>query len=155
AHPGRHEEWFYLPYGMELQKRFFDHFLKGADNGWDRQPPVQLNVRRAGSNRFEGRKEDERPLARTRWTKLYRDASGLPWEEPNETGAASFAALGEDLTLYAPALDDETEITGPLAAKLFVSSSTTDADLFVTLRAFSPANAEVDFLGALDPHTPI
>ncbi|MBV8743838.1 MAG: CocE/NonD family hydrolase, partial [Xanthobacteraceae bacterium] len=29
GHPGRHEEWFYLPYGMALQKRFFDYFLKG------------------------------------------------------------------------------------------------------------------------------
>jgi predicted acyl esterase len=155
AHPGRHEEWFYLPYGMELQKRFFDHFLKGTDNGWDKEPPVQLNIRRACSDQFERRKEHEWPLARTRWTKLYLDAAGLSWEKPIETGAASFEALGEDLTLYAPALEAETEITGPLAATLFVSSSTTDADLFVTLRAFSPEDEEVDFLGALDPHTPL
>jgi predicted acyl esterase len=139
---------------MQLQKRFFDHFLKGEDNDWDREPPVQLNIRRAVSDDFELRKEHEWPLARTSWTKLFIDSAGLAWEEPG-AGSVSFEALGEDLTLYAPPLAEETEITGPLAAKLFVSSSTTDADLFLTLRAFSPADEEVDFLGALDPHTPL
>ena len=32
----------------EIQKRFFGHFLKGEDTGWDDQPPVLLQVR-AGS----------------------------------------------------------------------------------------------------------
>lgn len=37
------EHWteFYTDYGIDIQRRFFDHFLKGADNGWDRTPPVQ------------------------------------------------------------------------------------------------------------------
>ncbi len=39
--------------------------------------------------------------------------------------------------------------------KLFVSSSTEDADIFVVLRAFAPDGKEVVFQGALDPHTPI
>jgi uncharacterized protein len=155
VHPGRHEEWFYLPYGMELQKRFFDHFLKGVDNGWEREPAVQLHIRRPFSGEFELRKEQEWPLARTRWTKLYLNSAALSWAEPSEAGAVSFDALGEGLTLLAAPLDAETELTGPLAAKLFVSSTTTDADLFLTLRAFSPADEEVDFLGALDPHTPL
>ena len=31
------EHWteFYTDYGVGLQHRFFDHFLKGEDNGWD------------------------------------------------------------------------------------------------------------------------
>ena len=52
-------------------------------------------------------------------------------------------------------LERETEITGPSAAKLFVSSSTPDADLFVVLRVFDPDGEEVTFQGAIDPHTPI
>jgi predicted acyl esterase len=52
-------------------------------------------------------------------------------------------------------LDKETEITGPLAARLFVSSSTTDADLFLVFRVFSPDLREVVFMGAIDPHTPV
>ena len=155
VHPGRHEEWFYLPYGMELQKRFFDHFLKGAENGWDREPPVQLHIRRPSGEKFQLRKEREWPLARTRWSKLYLGAAALDWEAPTEESTTSFEALGEDLTLYGPPFDLDTEITGPLVAKLFVSSSTTDADLFLTLRAFSSEGEEVDFLGALDPRTPL
>ena len=49
----------------------------------------------------------------------------------------------------------ETEITGPLAARLFVSSSTADADLFVVFRVFTPDLREVVFMGAIDPHTPV
>ena len=67
----------------------------------------------------------------------------------------SFDALGDGLTFLTPPLAQETEITGPSAAKLSVSSSTRDADLFLVLRVFSADLNEVVFQGALDPHTPI
>jgi uncharacterized protein len=157
VHPGRHEEWFYLPYGIELQKRFLDHFLKDEENGFDREARVLLNIRRPFSDRFELRREHEWPLMRTRWTELHVDADtgGLSWQRPTTSARVSFEAMGEPITLLAAPLDAETEITGPLAAKLFVSSSTNDADLFLTFRAFSPSGEEVDFQGALDPHTPL
>ncbi|MGO9383511.1 MAG: CocE/NonD family hydrolase [Mycobacterium sp.] len=157
VHPGRHEEWFYLPYGMALQRRFFDHFLKGADNGWQHEPTVQLNIRRAFSNDFELRQENEWPLARTRWTELYLDAAadGLNWAAPVTPATTSFQAMGQPATVYALPLVEQTEITGPLAATVFISSSTSDADLFLTLRAFGPDGKEVDFQGALDPRTPL
>ena len=50
---------------------------------------------------------------------------------------------------------EETEITGPVAAKLFVSSDTEDADLFLTLRVFTPDMTEIVYRGANDPHTPV
>jgi predicted acyl esterase len=49
----------------------------------------------------------------------------------------------------------DSEITGPIALKLFVSSSTTDADIFAIVRVFSPDFKEVVFQGAIDPHTPV
>jgi predicted acyl esterase len=52
-------------------------------------------------------------------------------------------------------MPEATEITGPVAAKLQISSSTEDADLFLVLRVFAPDLREVVFQGALDPHTPI
>jgi predicted acyl esterase len=36
-----------------------------------------------------------------------------------------------------------------------LSPSRSDTDVFVVLRAFDPAGREIDFQGALDPHTPI
>jgi predicted acyl esterase len=52
-------------------------------------------------------------------------------------------------------LPDPIEITGPVAARLYVSSETSDADVFVILRVFAPDGEEVVFQGAQDPHTPI
>ena len=49
----------------------------------------------------------------------------------------------------------DTEITGPVAATLYVSSTTTDADIFAVLRVFDPDGDEVVLQGAVDPHTPI
>ena len=63
--------------------------------------------------------------------------------------------FGDGATFLSPPLKEEMEITGPSAAKLFVSSSTADADLFLVLRVFTPDMREVVFQGALDPHTPI
>lgn len=79
VHGGRHEEWFYTPYGVALQQRFMDHFLKGIDNGWDAEPRVWLHMRYALDGHFELRKEHEWPLARTRWTPLYLTPRIAPW----------------------------------------------------------------------------
>jgi uncharacterized protein len=157
VHPGRHEEWFYLPYGIKLQRRFFDYYLRGADNGWDKQPHVLLNVRRAFSNEYELRREHEWPLAGTRWTRLYLDAGShsLRWAEPDDHASASFEAMAQPITLLSPPLEHETEITGPIAATLLIETNTADADLFVTLRAFGADDTEVDFQGAIDPRTPL
>jgi predicted acyl esterase len=67
----------------------------------------------------------------------------------------SYDAMGEGLTFSTPPLERETEITGPSALKLFLSSSTADADVFAVLRVFDPKGKEVVFQGALDPHTPV
>ena len=151
------EHWthFYTDYGRNLQLRFFDYFLHGKKNGWDRQPPVQLQVRHV--DRFDERAENEWPLKRTRWTRFYLDPAGytLTDRPAKKKSTINFAALGDGVTFLTAPLDRETEITGPSAVKLFISSSTSDADIFVVLRVFSPDMKEVVFQGAIDPHAPI
>ena len=155
AHGLEHWTHFYTDYGRQLQLRFFDHFLHGKQNGWDEQPSVLLQVRHL--DRFVGREESEWPLARTKWTRLHLDPAdaSLGGQKPTTAAALSFEAMGPGLTFLTPPLDAETELTGPSAVKLFVSSSTSDADLFVVLRVFSPDLQEVVFQGAIDPHTPV
>jgi predicted acyl esterase len=156
-HTGEHWAEFYTNYGVGLQKAFFDHFLKGDENDWRDRPRVTLRVRTVDDG-FVERFEDEWPIARTRWTRRYLDLeTGTLAERPPRAGAAaSFDALeGDGITVFTPELPEETEITGPVAAKLFVSSSTTDADLFLVLRVFAPDGEEVVFRGAVDPHTPV
>ena len=74
---------------------------------------------------------------------------------PRKAAQVSFDALGDGLQFTTAPLPQETEITGPVAAKLFVSSSTADADLFLVLQVYGPDGKEIVFHGALDPHTPI
>ncbi len=151
------EHWthFYTDYGVRLQKRFFGHFLKGENTGWERQPRVQLQVRHI--DRFVERHENEWPLARTRWTRLHLDpvAHALREDAISSIKTCTYNAMGDGVTFVSPPLDAETEITGPVAARLHVSSTTTDADLFLVLRVFTPDLREVTFMGAIDPHTPI
>jgi len=155
AHGIEHWTHFYTDYGVALQKRFFAYYLKGENNGWEAQPRVQLQVRRIES--FVERHEDEWPIARTRWTKLYLDPAGhaLRPEPPKATGSASYAALGDGLTFVSAPFEHQTEITGPLAARLFLSSSTADADVFLVFRVFTADLREIVFMGAIDPHTPV
>ena len=155
AHGIEHWTHFYTDYGVKLQKRFFDHFLKGADNGWSAQPRVQLQVRHV--ERFVERHESEWPLARTQWTKFYLNCAdhSLVREPPEAARQITYDARGEGVTFISPPLGAETEITGPLAARLCVSSATTDADFFLVLRVFTPDLREVVFMGAIDPHTPV
>ena len=150
------EHWteFYTDYGVALQKQFFARYLKGEDTLGD-WPRVRLQVRHL--DRFVERHEDAWPLARTQWTKLYLDldARALCAEPPPAPARVEYDPRGDGVTFLGAPLERETEITGPLAARLFLSSSTPDADVFAILRAFAPDGEEVVFQGAIDPHTPL
>ena len=152
------EHWthFYTDYGVHLQKRFFGHYLKGEDTGWSKQSKVLLQVRHPGET-FVERHEDAWPLSNTNWTKFYLQPDDLVLstypQKDNDT--VTYGGLSDGVTYLTPPLDQETEITGPIAAKLFVSSATKDADLFLIVRVFSPDLKEVTFAGAIDPKTPI
>jgi predicted acyl esterase len=150
------EHWthFYTEYGVNIQRRFFDHFLKGEENGW-KQPPVLLQVR--GVNEFIEREEQQWPLAGTEWTRLYLNPAtvGLSSEPVSTEGKVEYDAFGDGVTFMSQPFEQETEITGPMASKLFISSSSIDADLFLTVRLFDPAGNEVLYSGAMDPRTPI
>ena len=151
------EHWteFYTDYGVALQKRFFGHFLKGEETGWRQQPRVQLQVRHL--DRFVQRMEAEWPLARTKWTRYYLHPAdfSLSTEPANEAESVTYDGFGDGVTFLTPPLKKDTELTGPVAAKLYLSSETEDADLFLVLRVFAPDLKEIVFAGALDPHTPI
>jgi len=155
-HGDTHFTHFYSKYGEALQKRFFGHFLKGEDTGWNKQPRVSLNIRHP-NEKFVLRAESEWPLARTRWTKYFLQPQGLELstDAPAASTTLSYETAGEGLTFSTPPMTKSLEITGPVAAKLFVSSDTTDADLFLVLRLFDPAGKEVTYIGSNDPRTPV
>ena len=146
---------FYTDYGLSLQKKFFGHFLKGEKTGWEKQPKVLLQVRH--KDKFVERAETQWPLKSTKWTKYYLDPADFSMTAKKQAKKASvtYKGLSDGVTFMTPPLKQDTEITGPIAAKLWVSSATEDADLFLVVRAFSPDMKEMVFQGALDPHTPL
>jgi uncharacterized protein len=76
--------------------RWYDHWLKGVDNGAEREAPVKIFVMGGGSEEKTAdgkhlhggvwRDEQEWPLARTRWTPYYLHADGtLSTGKPTES----------------------------------------------------------------------
>lgn len=148
-HIGTHWESFYLPEYVALQKRFFDHFLKGVDNGWDQSAPVQLAIRQTDGT-ASYREEQEFPIARTRYVQFYLDARHrtLGPASPSDAGQITYDALGDGVSFSTEPFDQETEITGFITLRLAVASSTAEMDIFAILRVFGPADQEVVFVGA-------
>ncbi len=136
-----------------MQRRFFDRYLKGSDNGWDTEPRVQLSIRRPdGASR---RMEHEFPLSRTQWTKFHLDAGNkrIASGNPPVSTSASYQALGDGVDFSTAPFEQDIEFCGPITARLWVASSTTDMDIFAALRVFAPDGKETVFVGAHEPTT--
>jgi predicted acyl esterase len=81
-HTGTHFHPFHAEEGRMDQLRWFDHWLKGIDTGILDEPPVKLEIRTGGSTgRYAFRTENEWPLARTQWTKMYLKIEREPSDE--------------------------------------------------------------------------
>jgi uncharacterized protein len=180
-HTGSHVHPFYTEEGRRDQLRFFDYWLKGVDNGVMDEPPVKLAIRK-GRDAIEWRHEGEWPLARTRWTRLYFDLSqpdiaALAERNPPTTASRTYSSFnlgtmgstsaassqvmgggikpGMGVSLETTKLSVDTEITGPLACVLWVSSPTEDMDLFLTLRNIGPDGNEIMETGQQGAPVPV
>ncbi|MFB6551218.1 CocE/NonD family hydrolase [Streptomyces sp. NPDC056405] len=90
------EDWFMKSYQastVEDHVAFFDHWLKGVDNGIMDKPPVRLEIR-TGRGASYLQEEQEWPIARTEYVKWYLDArpsdleGGLPCDNVLSLGRA-------------------------------------------------------------------
>lgn len=140
---GDHIHPFYEPENVDLEERFFGHFLKGEDTGWADEPPVMLAIRDGDEITWRG--EQSWPIGRTRWTRYYLDAAQrtIGPDSPSTDAHIAFAALEESVTFTTAPSDITTEITGPVALRLWVSSSTADADIFVRFGRVDPSGEEM------------
>ncbi len=135
THRGGKWATYYSPEAVEVQQRFFDHFLKGLANEQLAVPPVRLAVYDT-KDEYTVRHETAWPLPQTQWTPLFLNASkaraGLDMYKiastvlfDTQTGRATF-----DYVLPA-----DTELTGPMMLKLFVSvSGAADMNVFAGVR---------------------
>ncbi|MEP6648504.1 MAG: CocE/NonD family hydrolase [Lapillicoccus sp.] len=181
------EDWFQKSYASESvasHKAFFDHWLKGIENGIMDTPPVRLEIR-TGNGASYLQDENEWPIARTTYPKWYFDASPSDWagdtartgfltlstSEPTVEREASYSAeiqLAPPAPVGSPRVDpasaeSDPHVTGisfisdPVAedavvagygkVELWVSSTTQDMDIFVSVRVIDEDDREVDFTG--------
>src|SRR5258708_7260337 len=70
VHGDTHFTHFYSRYGEALQKKFFCHFLKEEDTGWDRETGACIYVQHP-REQYRLRQRSERAPARTQWTKFF------------------------------------------------------------------------------------
>jgi uncharacterized protein len=154
---GSYFHTFLQPKNVALQWRFFDRYLKGLENGWQDEPPVEIEIRGPGDSIKRTLRGNAWPLPETQWTRLFLDAMGksLDRAEPPKAASAHYPALSEGVTFSTAPLAQDVELVGPVKARLFFSSDTRDADIFATLCAFDPQGREMTFLGAPEPKCPV
>jgi len=143
------EKWqeYYCDEAMAYQKKFFDYFLKGIDNGMMKVPRIRLEVRET-KDRYEVRYENEWPIARTRYRELYLDGRGtLSPDKIGRQGKVSYDSAGGKAE-FDFTFDRDTELTGHMKLKLYVSTEDADdMDLLVGVKKLDGTGREVHFIG--------
>ncbi|KOR13209.1 acyl esterase [Staphylococcus carnosus] len=146
---GRKEwETYYARESLEMQKDFFDYFLKGEENDWRDNPHVSYEVRESFFKGYTKTASDW-PIPGTDYTKLYLDAEDAQLKEkPAEhEGAAVYDSEDENADArFSIEFDKDTEITGNMKLKLWVAAEEAeDMDLFVGIKKFDRRGNEVYF----------
>jgi putative CocE/NonD family hydrolase len=147
----------------EVVLRWMDRYVRGIDNGVDRERPVWIFV--LGDNRW--READAWPIPGARATSLYLAGGGrregrLLGTAPSGEAASTFASdpsrpvsdphaaaagahdyralVGRDgvLTFDSEPLAEDMEVIGPITAEIYVSSDAPDLDLWVRLYDVGP-----------------
>ncbi len=138
----------YTDESVRRQFAFFDRFLKGIENDVDQWPKVRLEVREC-LDVGEERIEQEWPLARTRYTPFYLDATDNSLQSvPVETvSSISYdATAGEPNAAFTHTFAEDTELTGYFKLKLWVEAEgADDMDLFAAVQKFDVEGKLVNF----------
>ncbi|MEL6134072.1 MAG: CocE/NonD family hydrolase, partial [Bacteroidota bacterium] len=149
-------------YGEQMAKerlRFYDRYLKGVDNGFDKEAPVHIYVAHEG-----WRQETSWPLERQVLTPYFLSSSGLQSTSPQSdslTYQVDFSTYGgydkdsaarmimyraaptevmkrteldkKCLVIESDVLTEDLEVTGHPIAHIWLSADQADADIYVYL----------------------
>lgn len=143
--------------------RFLDRYVRGEDNGLEREPPVRVFVMGADA----WREADAWPLPGTREAPLYLRVAGgarrlgfspppeaasssafvsdpeRPFVDPaaNDAGAHDYRGLAsrsDMLSFDSEPLEQDLDVVGPIQARLFVSADAPDVDVWLKLLDVAP-----------------
>src|SRR5207253_4705705 len=184
------EDWFTKPYSRTAiadHRAFFDHWLKGVDNGIMDKPPVRLEIR-SGNGASYLQEENEWPIARTTYSRWFFDATPSDWKgdeyrkdflrlsptPPTAERQADYSAeiplewrtgmppcflpvkppsvleiWKTGISFISDPVKEDMVFAGYGKAKLWVSSTSEDMDIYVGLRILDDEGREVDYAGPI------
>ena len=138
---GEWDDYYHKGHTEELRK-FFDCYLKNEDNGWENTPRVRVSVLNPGGEDIVDREEEDFPIPRTRYKKLYLNANENTLEN-GQVSVESYAQYDSDRKKsgisFSMKMSADTEITGYMKLRLWVSAlDHDDMDLCVKLEKRRP-----------------
>jgi hypothetical protein len=164
ATPTRHkkldlwDDWFQKAYAEETvaaHRAFFDHWLKGIDNGIMDISPVRMEIR-TGNGAALIRHEDAWPVPGTEYRRWYLDAqtASLSSAPPTTGGSTTYSAealtadpASTGTSFLSEPLTEDVQLAGYGKVGLTVSSTSHDMDIFVSVRVLDETGREVDYTG--------
>lgn len=133
------QEWpdFYEPEQQEDRRRFFDHFLKGIDNGWEKTPPVRYALHDFEGGRHVGIAAETFPPKGTEYRKMYLNGATRCFDDapaPRDIPAVYDTEGMVPQVSFLYRAEKETEIVGYPKVKLWVEADgSDDMDILVYL----------------------
>jgi predicted acyl esterase len=131
------QEWpdYYDEANREDLRRFFDHFLKGENNGWEQTPRVRYSLLDLEGGDRVNLPADQFPPDGVVYTKYHLDGRSrtLRTEAPAEEVTTAYdAETNPGLASFIVRFDEETTVVGYPKARLWVEAQgADDMDLFV------------------------
>ncbi|CAH0033309.1 unnamed protein product [Clonostachys rhizophaga] len=125
-----YQEWFDLWVDQESRDElasFFDKYLKGLDNGWEKTPRVRMSVLRFGDNEpYHYIVEDDFPIPRTEYRDHFLHVDGTLRESAAEVeGTVSYNSEDSgdavDFASFNVTFDKTTRLVGMPKAVLYMS----------------------------------
>jgi len=185
------DSWFPNCYAGETiaeHRRWYDHWLKGIENGVTDDAPVRVQLR-TGDGGYALIEEHEWPIARTTYRRWYLDAALSDWqgdgrrsdlrrivlEPPVVSETASYDAaveLGQPIlspmgpvggpprwktgiSFVSEPMTEDMALIGYMKAGLSVSSTSSDMDVFLSLRVLDETGREIRYDAAIHPAHPL
>jgi len=156
---GSAHKWLYTHRGGEwtayystevnaLMLKFFDHFLKGIDNGMREHPKVRLEIREFGDEVKEVRYENQFPPENVIWKPFYLDGQNNSLSTAtNLPDSESTFDLAKGSVQYAYIFDRDIEIVGPIKLTIYIElDGCDDANIFAGIQKFHEGK-EINFDG--------
>lgn len=143
--PSYHTDDLYTETALTTERQFFDRFLKGIDNGWERDTPrVRVETTATGTPGpiVKVRQASSWPIENTVYRKLYLSIpDGTLADTAGSTEATTQydAKTGKVSFTYSFAAD--ADVTGFLKVKLWVKADSIQKDMDVFVNAFKIGGA--------------